>query len=72
MSWPPVLTNNPDEWEDVSHIFGHPTWQSNKNPNAWSEDGGKTYYLATELAEKEGSTSTYETTTVEIKSLSRD
>jgi hypothetical protein len=39
------LTCDPDEWMEV----GDGTWQSRRNPKAFSEDGGKTYYLLDEL-----------------------
>jgi hypothetical protein len=38
------LTNNPDEWMKVDDE----TWQSQRNPEAFSNDGGKTYYLLSE------------------------
>jgi len=37
------ITNDPDEWEDVSEQMGQPTWQCRRNPSALSSDGGKTY-----------------------------
>lgn len=40
-----ALTNNPEEWQDVSTPSGTPMWQSNRNPEAFSLDGGKTYRL---------------------------
>lgn len=39
------LTNDKDEWTDVSAISGEPTWQSKRNPSALSFDGGKSYYF---------------------------
>lgn len=41
------LTDNPNEWERVAED----TWQSVRNSEAFSLDGGKTYYL---LSENEG------------------
>ncbi len=38
------LTNNPDEWMDV----GDNCWQSCRNPEAFSLNGGITYYLLSE------------------------
>ena len=39
------LTDNPDEWNDISEMQGgKPGWQSQRNPSAFSEDNGKTYY----------------------------
>ena len=45
------LTNNPDEWMHVSEeMWGLPggIWQSKRNSEAFSNDGGKTYYLLSE------------------------
>lgn len=42
------LTNDPDEWNHVSEeVWGVKggVWQSNRNPEAFSNDGGKTYYI---------------------------
>ena len=51
------LTDDPDEWNDVSH-YGGPdspaTWQCRRNPEAFSLDGGKTYYLLSERFTEEG------------------
>lgn len=45
------LTDNPDEWEDVSEnmldtsqrLSGLRVWQNKRSPSAFSKDGGKTY-----------------------------
>ena len=37
------LTNNPEEWEDVSAITGYPLWQSKRHLSCFSEDM-KTFY----------------------------
>lgn len=39
------LTDNPEEWEDVSEYTGKPLWQSKRNSSAFSKDGGKTFWL---------------------------
>lgn len=39
------LTSDPNEWMDVSETSGTPMWQSKRNPQAFSVDGGKTWYL---------------------------
>ncbi len=39
------LTDDPTEWQNVSDISGRPVWQSLRRPDAFSEDGGKTYRL---------------------------
>lgn len=38
------LTNNPNEWMQVE-MGKEDCWQSQRNPEAFSGDGGKTYYL---------------------------
>lgn len=39
------LTDNPDEWNDISEMqSGEPGWQSQRNPSCFSGDGGKTYW----------------------------
>lgn len=41
------ITNNPDEWMDVSEIGGpngKPGWQNRRDPSLFSNDSGKTYY----------------------------
>jgi hypothetical protein len=40
------LTDNPNEWNQVD--LGGEAWQSQRNPEAFSTDGGKTYYLLSE------------------------
>lgn len=46
------LTDDPSEWIDHTAISGgEPTWQSTRNPQAFSQDGGKTYYLLDEAEE---------------------
>ncbi|GAA3940481.1 hypothetical protein [Hymenobacter algoricola] len=37
------LTNNPDEWMSLEYA-DDPTWQSRRQSDAFSKDGGKTYY----------------------------
>lgn len=48
------LTNDPDEWNHIAEeMAGQPDlWQSARNPEAFSHDGGITYYL---LSEKQAS-----------------
>lgn len=48
------LTDNPDEWIDrhAEGMSAGPCWQSVRNPEAFSTDGGKTYTL---LSEREAS-----------------
>ena len=44
------LTDNPDEWLDVTgyNPDGPHMWQNRRNSEAFSDDGGKTYYLLSE------------------------
>lgn len=42
-----ALTDNPDEWNKVSDDESG-MWQCARNPEAFSTDGGKTYYLLSE------------------------
>jgi hypothetical protein len=45
------LTDNPNEWTHISDdmtIDGKSIWQNNRNPEAFSNDKGKTYYLLSE------------------------
>jgi len=44
------LTDSPDEWMNVGAMIGKELsmWQSARNPEAFSTDGGKTYYLLSE------------------------
>jgi hypothetical protein len=45
------LTDDPDEWNHVHEtVWGAPNgvWQNRRNSEAFSEDGGKTYYLLSE------------------------
>lgn len=38
------ITNDPEEWFDVSDASGEPMWQSTRKPSVFSKDGGKTWY----------------------------
>lgn len=43
------LTDGPEEWQDHTDISGEqPMFQNRRNGKAFSEDGGKTYYLLDE------------------------
>ena len=46
------LTNDPDEWLDVSSYTkeNNPVWQSKRNMEAFSYDAGETYYILSEKA----------------------
>jgi len=39
------LTDDPAEWQDRSQETGQPMWQSRRNLEAFSTDGGRTYTL---------------------------
>lgn len=43
------LTDDPDQWHVVGDQDGGPLWQSRRDPEAFSTDGGKTYYLVSEF-----------------------
>lgn len=42
------LTDEPSEWLDRSRQMGRLLWQSARNPYAYSDDGGRTYWLLAE------------------------
>jgi hypothetical protein len=44
------LTTDPAEWEEVGSASGRTKnlWQSKRDPEAFSTDGGKTYYILSE------------------------
>ena len=45
------LTDDPEEWMHIAEeIGGENCWQSRRRPEAFSQDGGKTYYLLSEGA----------------------
>lgn len=46
------LTDDPEEWQDVSAEAGRPSWQSRRQSSCFSDDGGKTYYDLSDLREK--------------------
>lgn len=40
-----ALTNDPAEWTDRSSLVGgQPLWQSTRDPDAWSHDGGHHFW----------------------------
>ena len=44
------ITNDPDEWNDVSEYGSDNTmWQNNQSPNLFSNDGGKTWWDVDEM-----------------------
>lgn len=43
------LTRSPGEWEDISSMSAEPIWQNKRNSQAFSHDGGRTYYLVSEI-----------------------
>lgn len=50
------LTSDPSEWVNQSEASGAPLWQSARDSSAFSEDGGKTFYLLEEVLYKFGCT----------------
>ena len=74
------LTDNPDEWMEVGDQMPPRTpggegsvWQSRRNPEAFSEDSGKTYYLLSDMdvKGKEENGATYTTTDRSRKKMYR-
>lgn len=45
------LTDDSDEWMNVE-MGDTPCWQSRRNPQAFSNDGGKTYYLLSDIGDE--------------------
>lgn len=43
------LTSAPEEWIDRSAMSSGPLWQSLRNPEYFSKDGGQTFYSLAEL-----------------------
>jgi hypothetical protein len=39
------INSDPQYWMDVGEITGVMQWQSTRDPNYFSEDGGKTFYF---------------------------
>jgi hypothetical protein len=44
------LTDDPAEWLNVSDMSGFEMWQNRRSSEAFSDDGGKTYWLLSEGA----------------------
>lgn len=42
------ITDSPEEWVDVAEMSGYVLWQNKRRPDAFSKDGGKTYYTLEE------------------------
>lgn len=38
------ITDDPDEWTDVSSMSGRPFWQNKRDSRYFSEDAGQTWY----------------------------
>lgn len=54
------LTDDEHEWMSVAEESnGQAIWQSRRNPEAFSLDGGKTYYLLSEREAYQGKIGTY-------------
>lgn len=39
-----AITDNPEEWLDISEMSGKSLWQNTRSPSLFSEDYGKTWY----------------------------
>lgn len=51
------LTDNPAEWQKIHDGIAteeEPLWQSRRNPEAFSNDGGKTYYVLSDPMQVDG------------------
>lgn len=48
------LTDNPDDWMNVSEMPGQEMWQNRRRSDAFSTNGGKTYYLLNEAQDAGG------------------
>lgn len=48
------ITDDPDEWELYHEDLLGGTWQNKNDLDAFSRDGGATYYLIYELRDEEG------------------
>jgi hypothetical protein len=57
------LTKDPDEWMDVGEMSGFPFWQSKRCADAFSTDGGQTYYLLSDGSHDGNIVKTYESET---------
>lgn len=55
------LTDNPDEWE--KQLIDPEAWQNRRNGAAFSQDGGKTFYLVTDPRNDDGSLPVYHSAT---------
>lgn len=42
------LTDDPNEWMDLTGVSDDPQYQNRRNSKAFSNDGGKTYYVLDE------------------------
>lgn len=38
------ISSKPEEWSDISEMWGSPMWQNIRDSRYFSTDGGKTYY----------------------------
>lgn len=47
------LTDDPSDWLDRTEMSGYPMWQNRRNSTAFSDDGGKTYWLLPESSQSE-------------------
>lgn len=54
------LTNHPIEWQDISAQAGRPLWRNVRDNEAYSEDGGKTFYRLEHPEKRLKALTTYE------------
>lgn len=46
------LTTDKTEWQDWSNLAGRPLWASIRDSEAFSEDGGETFYRSTDILKR--------------------
>lgn len=53
------LTSDPAEWADKTDQHDGPLWRNTRNPQAFSPDAGRTYWLLTDTAGDDGNRPIY-------------
>ncbi len=62
------LTDNPDEWQHISEdVWKGGVYQNRRNGEAFSNDGGKTYYLLSEGGNDQNRKPLHESVKWEVK-----
>lgn len=55
------LTDDATEWIDQSELSGEPMWQNRRNSEAFSDDGGATFWLLSDGADMRNRKPRYDT-----------